>query len=269
MSENLITAMLLSAAVIAIMMIATWLVSFWRKDVSIVDIVWGTGFAAVAWTLFLTVGDRQGRNLLLPFLTTIWAIRLSVHLAVRNHGKPEDFRYQAMRQRWGTSFPVASLFIVFGLQGTVMWIVSLPLHAGIAVSNPQPVVFRVIGLLLWATGMYFEAVGDWQLARFKRDSANSGQVLETGLWRYTRHPNYFGDFLVWWGLFLVAASQSGAWWIVIGPLTMSILLMRVSGVTLLEKALQHSKPDYADYVSRTNAFCPGIPRKKSSRSDVA
>jgi len=165
-----------------------------------------------------------------------------------------------MRKRHGSSFPLVSLLTVFGLQGVIMWIVSLPIQAGAIERNTPWHWLQFAGVVLWGSGLFFEAVGDWQLARHKANPANSGRVLDIGLWRYTRHPNYFGDFLVWWGLYVIAVSTSGAWWTVIGPATISIFLMRVSGVTLLEKSLKQNKPRYGEYISRTNAFFPGRPR---------
>ena len=263
MSEAQQSAHLLAVVVILFLMIPTWLISLFRKDAGIIDICWGIGFALIAWMLFLSVQERHPDQWLLVILTSVWALRLSIHLAVRNLGKPEDFRYRAMRKRWGASFPLVSLLIVFGLQGAVMWFVSLPLQVGLSVTAPRSTTLAVVGIALWTVGMFFEAVGDWQLVRFKSNPENAGRVLDTGLWRYTRHPNYFGDCLVWWGLFLVAFSQSGAWWTIISPATMTFLLLRVSGVSLLEKTLQTSKPEYADYVDRTNAFLPGMPRRRS------
>lgn len=263
MSEAQLSAHLLTVVVIFGLMITTWLISLARRDVGIIDICWGIGFAAIAWTLWLRAGERHAADWLVPVLTSVWAARLSIHLAVRNLGKPEDFRYRAMRKRWGSRFPLISLVIVFGLQGAVMWFVSLPLQVSLSMTAQTIPSIAAGGIALWAIGLFFETVGDWQLVQFKSDPENAGQVLDTGLWRYTRHPNYFGDCLVWWGLFLVAVSQSGAWWTVISPATMTFLLLRVSGVSLLEKSLKDSKPQYADYVSRTNAFLPGIPRRRS------
>jgi steroid 5-alpha reductase family enzyme len=262
MSEEQISAHLVSAAVICVLMISTWLVSLVCKDASIIDMCWGAGFVAVVWALFLNVDERQWMHWLLLTLTSVWGLRLTIHLTVRNLGKPEDFRYQAMREKRGKSFPLASLFIVFGLQGVIMWIVSLPIQVGMAVTAPGPMLFAVIGVLLWGTGLFFETVGDWQLVQFKRNPDNVGRVLDTGLWKYTRHPNYFGDFLVWWGLFLVAVSQCSAWWTIVCPATMAFFLVRISGVSLLEKTLHNTKPVYADYVSRTNAFLPGRPGRR-------
>ncbi|WP_302118867.1 DUF1295 domain-containing protein [Allorhodopirellula heiligendammensis] len=247
------------AAVIGLLMFSMWLVSLYLRDVSVVDIAWGLGFVLVAWTAYF-VRSKAGDSLIVPCLTTLWGIRLSVYLAWRNYGKSEDPRYRNMRANWGDSFPWVSLVTVFGVQAVVMWIVSLPLQVLFQESGVHHRWASMIGMLLFAAGLFFESIGDWQLARFKSDPRNEREVLDQGLWRYTRHPNYFGDFLVWWGLFFASYATSDAAWTVIGPITMSIFLMRVSGVTLLEKSLQKSKPDYREYVQRTNAFFPG-PRR--------
>ncbi len=256
------TNVLISCAIaIAVLMISVWLESVRRADASIVDLVWGFGFAVVAWTAYFISDQPQPARLLLPVLTSIWGLRLSVYLTWRNHGRPEDYRYREMRKKWGDSFPLASLLTVFALQGAVMWVVSIPVQIGTTKVVDGFSWGTLIGILVWAVGLFFESVGDWQLSRFKADPANQGRVLDNGLWRYTRHPNYFGDFLVWWGLFFVAVAQSGVWWTVIGPIVMSFFLMRVSGVTLLEKTLRKTKPQYDDYIQRTNAFFPGRPSK--------
>ena len=260
MSPELASALVRSAVAIAILMIAVWLLSLWLKDASIVDIAWGGGFVVVAWTEYALANGT--RSIVLPVLVTIWGLRLSGYLFWRNHGKPEDYRYQAMRQKWGGSFPIVSLLTVFVLQGVVMWVVSLPVQTGTALAVESRPLMLVLGIVLWGVGLFFESLGDWQLARFKSDPLNSGRVLDSGLWRFTRHPNYFGDFLVWWGLYVVAMSLCDAWWTIVGPAAMSVFLMRVSGVTLLEKKLKTTKPEYAAYVSRTNAFFPG-PRRDS------
>ena len=263
MPTELTTVLIRSVAAIAALMVLVWLESVRRKDASIVDLAWGMGFVVVAWTAYFSASTTTSTTqLLLPVLATVWGIRLSGYLTWRNHGKPEDFRYQAMRQKWGGSFPFVSLLTVFVLQGTVMWIVSLPLQVGIGTANRNIEWLLIAGIIVWVIGLFFESCGDWQLARFKGKPENAGQVLDTGLWRYTRHPNYFGDFVVWWGFYLVAISQSDAIWSIVGPIVMSIFLMRVSGVTLLEKTLSKTKPQYAAYVAQTNAFFPG-PRRSS------
>ncbi|WP_040351908.1 DUF1295 domain-containing protein [Blastopirellula marina] len=262
MPSELTAVLVRSAAVITVMMTLVWGLSLWRRDVSIVDIAWGMGFVLIAWSAFLWGADKSAQRWLLPLMVTVWGVRLSGYLFWRNHGKPEDYRYRSMREHWGGAFPIASLVIVFGLQGVVMWVVALPLQVGIASADQQIVWLALAGLIVWGTGLSFEAVGDWQLAHFRSVAENQGRLLDAGLWRYTRHPNYFGDFLVWWGFYLVAVAQSGAWWTVIGPLAMSVFLMKVSGVTLLEKKLSSTKPGYQEYVARTNAFFPGLPQRK-------
>lgn len=262
MPPELTTILLRAATAIAVLMVLMWLESIRRRDVSIIDAIWGTGFVVVAWTSFASLA-ASNRSLILPIAVTVWGVRLSGYLAWRNHGKPEDYRYAAMRKKWGDSFPLISLFTVFALQGLVMWVVSLPLQVGIGTPDRDITWLLVAGACFWVVGMCFESFGDWQLARFKAEPTNKGRVLDTGLWRYTRHPNYFGDFMVWWGFYLIAISQSSAWWTIVGPIVMSIFLMRVSGVTLLEKSLEQTKPGYAAYVSKTNAFFPGPPRHES------
>jgi steroid 5-alpha reductase family enzyme len=254
------TALLVAAGVIVVLMLVTWLVSLVRKDASIVDIVWGMGFVIVAWAVFATTDGNQTRRILLVAMTTIWGLRLATHLFLRNRGKGEDHRYQAMRRRYGQRFAVVSLYLVFGLQGVLMWIVSLPLQLGQTRETPDFGAIAGIGIAVWAFGMYFEAVGDWQLTRFKRDPANAGKVMDRGLWRYTRHPNYFGDACVWWGIALVAAETGIGAIGLVGAVVMTVLLRRVSGVTLLERSLVKRRPGYDDYVERTSPFLPRRPR---------
>ena len=263
------TPALLSAALIAVLMLTLWVVSAVRRDVSVVDLGWGLGFALIAAAMLVLRWQVSGPESiraapsawLLPLLTGIWGGRLSGYLAWRNHGQPEDRRYAAMRARRGASFWWQSLWLVFGLQGVVMWCVAWPLWAGIPRAAEGWSVLHLAGGALWLVGVTFETVGDWQLARFRRDPANRGQVLDRGLWRYTRHPNYFGDCCVWWGLYLVAAAHAAAWWTIPAPVLMTVLLLKVSGVTLLESTLRAEKPGYADYVRRTSAFWPRPPRR--------
>ncbi|MFO0756209.1 MAG: DUF1295 domain-containing protein [Byssovorax sp.] len=253
----------LSALAIGAALFLLWLLSLRLRDSSIVDIFWGLGFAIIAWVTLLTRGGAPPRSRLAVGLTTLWGLRLASYLAWRNIGKGEDPRYVAMRRHHGDRWPLRSLFIVFGLQGVLMWIVSLPVQA--AVRAPEPAALGPLdmaGAALVIVGVLFEGVGDLQLARFKGDPQNRGKVMDRGLWRYTRHPNYFGDFVVWWGLFAIAAA-AGAWWTAIGPLLMSVLLLRVSGVTLLEKSMR-ARPGYEAYVRRTSAFFPWPPRDDPS-----
>ncbi len=244
-------------------MTVVWAVSLRLRDASIVDICWGPGFAVLAWVYALLPGAAGTRPVAMAVLVTAWGARLAVHIFRRNRGAGEDPRYRAIRTAHGHAFWWRSLFIVFWLQAAILWFVALPLL--IAARSPQPAqvtVTDVAGLLLFIVGLAFEAVGDHQLRRFKSVPANRGKVLDTGLWRYTRHPNYFGDAVLWWGLYLVAVSASGGWMTIASPALMTFLLLRVSGVTLLERGLTASKPGYADYVARTSAFFPWFPRRR-------
>jgi len=251
--------LLLAALTIAVLMVGTWLISVVIKDASIVDITWGLGFATVATVLWIADDSRSSLDTLLWIMTLMWGLRLCLYLARRNLGHGEDYRYVAMRKRWGPAFPVISFLTVYTLQGTLMWVVSLPVQ----LSHRQEGsigVLAIIGVALWLVGFYFESVGDLQLRRFKADPSNEGKVLDTGLWRYTRHPNYFGDACVWWGIALVACSVSVGRWGLIGAAVMNVLLLKVSGVALLERSLKRRKPDYQAYVERTSAFIPRPPK---------
>jgi len=251
--------LLLAALTIAVLMVGTWLISVVIKDASIVDITWGLGFATVATVLWIADDSRSSLDTLLWIMTLMWGLRLCLYLARRNLGHGEDYRYVAMRKRWGPAFPVISFLTVYTLQGTLMWVVSLPIQ----LSHRQEGsigVLAIIGVVLWLVGFYFESVGDLQLRRFKADPSNEGKVLDTGLWRYTRHPNYFGDACVWWGIALVACSVSVGRWGLIGAAVMNLLLLKVSGVALLERSLKRRKPDYQAYVERTSAFIPRPPK---------
>lgn len=254
------TALTSAAIAIAVLMVITWAVSVALRNASIVDIVWGFGFVVVAWVVRGRVDGNDSRQWLLVAMATIWGLRLTIYLWWRNHGKGEDFRYRAMRKRRGGRFWLISLVSVFAVQGVLMWIVSLPVQLGQVPPRPGIGVLAVVGLVIWAIGLFFEAVGDWQLARFKADPANAGAVMDRGLWRYTRHPNYFGDACVWWGIGLVAAESGVGAWGLVGSLVMTVLVRRVSGVTLLEKSLVKRRPGYADYVRRTSPFFPRPPR---------
>ena len=250
-----------TGAFVALLMLSVWLLSVWRRDASVVDIFWGPGFAGIALVASAVSDGPLARRALVTALALIWGLRLGGYLLWRNWGKPEDFRYQAMRRSWGERFAIVSLFTVFALQGVLMWIVSLPVQLAQASPTPEALgFFDALGVGLWLVGMFFESVGDAQLARFKADPANAGRVMDRGLWRYTRHPNYFGDCVVWWGLFAIALGTPGGIYSIVGPIVMTVLLRRVSGVTLLERSLVKRRPGYAEYVARTNAFLPGPPR---------
>jgi len=244
--------------VIAALVVATWVVSIVKRDASIVDSLWSILFLAAACTYVLQQGDPSSRAYLMLALVVIWALRLAIYITARNWGEGEDRRYQAIRKRNQPNFAFKSLYLVFILQGVLASIVSLPLLA--ASNSLQPLnALDYLGALVVGFGLIFEAIGDWQLAVFKRDLGNDGKVMDRGLWSYTRHPNYFGECCVWWGFYLLALT-SGGWWTIVGPLVMTGLLLRVSGVALLERDIAKRRPEYQRYILQTNAFIPG-PRK--------
>ena len=252
--------LVLTALVLGVIAFLAWVLSVKLRDVSIVDIGWGGAYALVAGTTLYTLDEVSARAWLLLILVSLWGLRLTIFLGMRNIGHGEDRRYAAMRASIGPRYWWVSLFSVFGLQVGLIWGISMPIQMGMASPPSSLGLLDGMGIGLWAVGLYFESVGDYQLARFKRDPANAGKVMDTGLWAYTRHPNYFGDFCVWWGIYLVAVG-AGAAWTVFSPLVMSVLLLKVSGVTLLEKTIGERRPGYAAYVARTNSFFPWPPRR--------
>jgi steroid 5-alpha reductase family enzyme len=253
------TILLATATATASALLLLWLVSLRLRDVSIVDIFWGLGFAQIAIVTAALAGGDPWRKLLVTGLTVLWGLRLGMYLFWRNAGHGEDYRYQAMRRAHGARFPLVSLVTVFALQGVLMWLVSLPVQLAQVATAPPLGWLDAAGAALWLVGMLFEGVGDLQLARFKADPANAGKVMDRGLWRYTRHPNYFGDACVWWGLWLIAAA-TGAWWTAVSPLLMTLFLLKVSGVAMLERTIVKRRPEYADYIARTSAFVPWFPK---------
>jgi len=247
---------------IALLALATWIVSVFRRDVSIVDSVWSLFFLAATITYVTVIPGTGARTALVLALVTLWALRLSLYITWRHWGEAEDHRYQAIRARNEPRFAFKSLYLVFGLQGLLAWIISLPLLAAIAAPGALNLI-DYAGAALMLFGLAFETIADAQLFRFRSLAINRGRVLDTGLWRYTRHPNYFGEFCVWWGFYLIALA-AGGWWAVVSPLLMSFLLLRVSGVTLLEQDIGQRRPAYRDYIARTNAFFPGFPRERAA-----
>ena len=250
---------LLGLAALGASTLFVWVLSLVRRDASIIDLFWSLTFI-VAAVVYATVTDAPSgvRTTLTLVLVTVWGLRLSGYLTWRNWGEPEDYRYARMRERGGPTWPYRSLLSVFWGQAVLAWIVSAPLLAGID-GRRDLGILALVGIATWVVGLFFEAVGDWQLSLFKRNPENQGKVLDSGLWSTTRHPNYFGDFMIWWGLFLIAAD-AGGWWSIFGPIVMTVMLMRVSGVTLLERKLTRTRTGYDDYVRTTNAFFPG-PKK--------
>jgi steroid 5-alpha reductase family enzyme len=252
----------LSALAVALAIgLAGWLYSLARRNVTIVDSLWSLMFLAMGLVYALGQPALSDRGLLLLALLAVWALRLSIHLTLRNWGQPEDHRYQAIRRNNEPGFDWKSLYLVFGLQAVLAWVISLPL---LAATGPGDLgLLDLAAVSLWVVGFIFEALGDRQLARFRADPANAGEVLDSGLWRYTRHPNYFGESCIWWSYYLFALS-AGGWWALPAPLLMTWLLLRVSGVAMLEKDIGERRPAYRGYIARTNAFFPGPPRRAAS-----
>jgi steroid 5-alpha reductase family enzyme len=255
---------LTAGSVILGAMILLWVVSLILKNSSIVDIFWGMGFIIASWVYFaLTPDGFLGRRLLISVLVSLWGLRLTLYILWRNWGKPEDFRYRKWREEAGAKWWWLSFLRVFLLQGILLWIISIPLLAAQASASPANFTWLDgLGAAVWLVGFFFEAAGDWQLARFKAKPENHGKVMSSGVWHYTRHPNYFGDAAQWWGYYLLAVATLSGLWTIYSPLLMTFFLLRVSGVSLLEKTLKETRAGYVEYIQTTSAFVPWFPRKK-------
>ena len=249
-----------AGAVILVLMIFLWLISLQLKNASIIDMFWGLGFIIVAWLAFaLTPQGYLPRKLLLGTLVTIWGLRLAIHIGNRNLGNPEDFRYAGWRKKHEARWWWFSFFQVFLLQGFLMWVISAPIIS--AMTSGFPAILTPLdwlGAVLWTFGFLFESIGDMQLMLFKANPANRGKLFTGGLWKYTRHPNYFGEAVLWWGFYLIAVA-AGKWWTLFSPVFMTYLLIRVSGVAMLERTMKQ-KPGYQDYMQKTSAFLPWLPK---------
>ena len=244
-------------ALVAALSLATWAASLLRRDASLVDRMWPVFIAAAGVVYFIGLPASGTRAAWMLALVLAWAVRLCVYITRRNWGHGEDRRYRAIRTRHGPGFGIKSLYLIFGLQALLAWAVSAPLLVGMAAAAPFGPL-DAIGAAVAAFGIAFEAIGDAQMARFKADPANRGRVMDGGLWRYTRHPNYFGEACVWWGLFAMALSGAGfaGAWSAVSPVLMTVLLLEVSVVTLLEQDIGERRPAYRDYIARTPAFVP-------------
>lgn len=237
-----------------------FLISLLRRRNDVADVAWGLGFVLLSWTSFFLSGSPGSRGRLVCVLVSIWGLRLAWHIHARHRGKPEDFRYLAWRREWGRWFYARSYAQVYLLQGALLFLVALP----VLVINRNPGgalgFLEVVGVCVWLFGFLFESVGDEELARFARDPHNHGKILQSGLWRYTRHPNYFGEVVQWWGIWLVAIGVSGGWFSIAGPLTITLMILQVSGIPMLEKKMAEN-PDFAEYRRRTSVFVPWIPKR--------
>lgn len=238
-----------------------FIISKIKGKYSLVDIAWGGGFVVVAWTGFLTTFSVTAQSITILILVTIWGVRLFWHLARRNWNKPEDYRYVNMRKRWGTTLVNLKAFLnVFVLQGVLLFIIALPITHSFANESEEFAWWQMLGIVIWIIGFIFEVGGDLQLENFKKNPANKGKLLTTGFWSVTRHPNYFGEALSWWGVFLVALTQMTDFWLITSPIVITLLLLFVSGVPLLEKKYQGRK-DFEAYANKTSKFFPFIGKK--------
>lgn len=235
-----------------------WLLSLYRNNVTHVDSMWSLFFVIGGCTYASQIANLSSRSLIMLALLTLWAVRLCVYLTWRNWGPHEDHRYAVIRSNNSPSFALKSLYIVFGLQAVLAWIISLPVLGALNATAPINIL-DIIGIALLGFGLIWETVADWQLSAFKAKPQNQFKVLNHGVWRYCRHPNYFGECCVWWGFYLIALA-AGAWWALPSALLMTLLLLKVSGVALLEQTITERRPEYADYIRTTNAFIPGCPK---------
>lgn len=236
-----------------------FVVSLIKKRNDVADVAWGLGFVLMTWISFFLSDASDIRGILVGVLISIWGLRLAWHIHARNKGKAEDYRYLAWRKEWGKWFYIRSYFQVYLLQGIFLFLIVLPVllinkSAGTALG-----LFDVVGVSVWLIGFFFEAVGDAQLARFIKKPENKGKLMQDGLWAYTRHPNYFGEVTQWWGIWLVALSIPSGWLGIVGPITITLLILKVSGIPMLEKKMNEN-PDFAEYKRKTSVFFP-LPRK--------
>jgi steroid 5-alpha reductase family enzyme len=257
-----LSVQIISSAAAAVVMGVAWLFSLRMRDASVADIAWGLTFVAVAWACLIVGPEAGDRSLLLAALVSIWGLRLAAYIAWRHDG--EDRRYVAMRRRYGDRFAVRSLWSVFGLQAGIAWIVSAPIQVAAADGTPPQIgVLGLLGAVVCLAGIACETVADLQLASFLRRPDSGEAVMDSGIWRYSRHPNYFGDACFWWGVWLIALATGSAWWTAIGPALMTLFLLRVSGVALTERTIASRRPGYDEYVKVTSAFVP-LPRRRAA-----
>ena len=261
MDTNFLIYIATNLLIVFSLMTLVWLLSLALKNAGIVDIFWSIGFILISAFSYLRLENATWQQSLLFTLVLIWGLRLSLHIFIRGLGKGEDRRYAAWREEHGKNFWWVSAFLVFSLQGIIMWLVSAPLQVSFYFPSVNDFnLFAIAGLLLWFFGFIYETTADLHLFLFKRKKENEGKLLKTGLWKYTRHPNYFGEALVWWGFFLIAANQQFGLWTLFAPVLMTFLLMKISGVAMLDRFMKKSNPKYIDYIKSTNAFFPG-PKK--------
>lgn len=264
--ENELVIFLWNLAAVGGLMTLGWAISLALRNVTVVDSLWGLGFILIAWNSFILAGAGPGRSLLLCLLVTIWGLRLSVYLTWRNWGKGEDPRYGSWRKAAGSRFWIVSLGKVFWLQALFLWVIAWALQHGIVQSAPSALTWLdLLGTGIWAAGMIIEAVADAQLAAFKRRPENRGRVMDKGLWAWSRHPNYFGEALVWWGVFIIVLSTPVSFWTVVSPILITLVLTKMTGVPLTEKTIAEKRPEYRRYIETVPAFFPRKPKRERQR----
>ncbi len=251
---------IISAGCIFVFMNLMYLLALRLKDNSIVDIGWGVGFIIVALATLISSGTFFPKQLLITAIIIAWGLRLAVYIFMRNNGRGEDYRYRQWREEWGKTIYWRSYLQVFMLQGVIMFIVALPVMQINSSSSSELSMIDILGFVVWLTGFLFESIGDTQMMRFKNNPSNKGKIMRSGLWKYTRHPNYFGEALLWWGIFIIAASTGNVFLSLVSPLLLTFLLLRVSGVAMLEKKYT-GNAEYDEYIRTTSSFIPMIPRK--------
>jgi steroid 5-alpha reductase family enzyme len=268
MNDNGVNIYTLNLAAVVMTAFAGWLLSLKTENVTVADTLWAAGFVLIAWISFFFSEGWIGRKWLLAAMTTCWGVRLGLYMFVRNRGKKEDPRYAAWREKYGENFRIVSLFNVFLVQALFLWLISLSLQRGMISGEPNSWTWTdLAGAAVWMAGFWIETVADRQLFRFKSDPANKGKIMDRGLWAYSRHPNYFGESLVWWGVFLVGLSTPSSWWTVLSPMLITAVLVWMTGVALTEETILRTRPAYRDYMKKTSAFIPWPPSRNPQRED--
>ncbi len=253
-------AIMLTVGAVFLYMNLLFLLALLLKKNDIVDVAWGLGFILITVVYLLLVPDCHWRRMLVSLLVLAWGMRLALYIFLRNRGKKEDFRYAKWKQDWGKNWIVRSYLQVFLLQGFFMLCIAYPLFLYTSSQHSALSILDVLGVLLWLLGFFFEAVGDAQMRGFKLNPANKGRIMDQGLWRYTRHPNYFGESTMWWGILIITLNVAHGWISILSPIVITTLLLRVSGVPLLEKKYD-TNPDYREYIRKTSSFIPRLPKK--------
>ncbi len=252
---------LLLAGTLFLYMTAFFLVSLIKKRNDVADVAWGIGFVMLAWVSFFLSPETELRHIIICALVSVWGIRLAGHVYTRNKGKEEDYRYLKWREKWGRWFYLRSYFQVYILQGALLYIIVLPVLFINKEAGGSFEILDFIGVFVWCIGFFFESVGDAQLAKFLENPKNKGKLMTQGLWRYTRHPNYFGEALLWWGVWIISFSVTESIWLLVSPIVITFLVLKVSGIPMLEKKMAEH-PDFDDYKKRTSVFVPLPPKNK-------